>query len=137
MNLLQLLNPAYLFDAYPGSEFNLRFVVYGFFILTFISSFFVSRALAKRPLAKIETEFFGGLPYRLREMAILGLIFTFFRDQNVPYLGMRAWLLIWPFLLLAYSVYIWKNYKKNFTSRLTSKQNKKMEDKYKPKKKRK
>lgn len=135
MDLLKLFSPGYLFDTLPGSEFSLRIPVYGFFILLVIASFFIAKELQKRPYAKLESEFFGGIPYRLREFAVLGLIFTFMRDQNVPYLGMRFLLVLTPILLLAYLVYVWRNYQKNFAVKLANKTAKRPVDKYIPKKK--
>lgn len=135
MNLQQLFSPAYLFDAFPGSEFPLRFWVYGVFALIFVIGLLLPTLLRKRPQAKLEQEFFGGIPARLCEFAGLGLLFTFFRDQNVPYLGMRVWMIAVFVLILVYLIYIWRNYQKNFAVRLVSKQSKKIEDKYKPKKK--
>lgn len=136
MDLLKLFNPSYLFDAFPGSDFGLRVPVYLFFVFLIAASFYVSSALAKRPHAKLEYEFFGGIPYRMREFAVLGLIFTFMRDQNVPYFGMRFFLVLIPLLLLIYLVYAWRSYQKNFALKLASKTNKSTEDKYIPKKKR-
>lgn len=136
MDLIKLFSPAYLFDAFPGSEFGLRWLVYGFFVLMLTAGILLPKWLKERPQAKIEAEFFGGIPYRLREFAALGFLFTFFRDQNVPYFGMRVWMLVVVAGLLVYLIYTWRNYQKNFALRLAAKSEKKVEDKYKPKKKR-
>lgn len=136
MDLLKLFNPSYLFDAFPGSEFSLRMPIYAFFVLLILASFFIAKELHKRPYAKLESEFFAGIPSRMREFAILGLLFTFMRDQNVPYLGMRFLLVLTPLLLLAYLIYVWRNYQKNFALKLATKTEKKATDKYIPKKKR-
>lgn len=135
MDLLKLFSPAYLFASVPGSDFHYNWLVYGFFIVLFAGSFFARRALAKRPHARTEEEFFGGVPYRMREFAIIGLIFTFFRDQNVPYLGMRIFLVLIAIGILAYAVWVFRNYKKHFAHRLAMQGNKKVEDKYLPKSK--
>ncbi len=133
MDLIKLFSLDYLFEAYPGSDFNSRFFVYAFFGLMLLGSFFVAKMLKNRPFAKLEAEFFANIPSRMIELALLGLLFTFMRDQNVPYLGMRAWLLLPPALLLAYLIYTWRNYKKNFAIKLASKNTRKEEDKYLPK----
>ncbi len=78
MDLLKLFSPDYLFAPVPGSDFHYNWLVYGFFVLLLIGSFFVRRALAKRPHARVEEEFFGGVPFRMREFAVIGLLFTFF-----------------------------------------------------------
>lgn len=137
MDLLKLLNPDYLFASVPGSEFEYRWVVYAFFILLFAGSFWAHKFFAKRPHARVEHEFFGGVPHRMREFALLGLLFTFFRDQNVPYLGMRALLMLMGLIMLAYAIWIFRNYKKNFAHRLAQQGSKKQEDKYLPKAKKK
>lgn len=137
MDLLKLFSPAYLFDAFPGSEFAFRWPAYGVFLLLLVLGFMLPKFLSARPQAKLEHEFFGGLPFRLREFAVLGFIFTFFRDQNVPYLGMRVWMILVLLTFLVYLVYVWRNYQKNFALRIASKTEKKQEDKYLPKKKRK
>lgn len=133
MDLLKLFSPAYLFEAIPGSEFASRWLVYATFILLFFAGFAVKKLLKTRPQAKLEHEFFGGIPTRLKEFALVGLLFSFFRDQNVPYLGMRVWILLVVLALLVYCIFIWRNYRKNFAARLIAKQSKKTEDKYLPK----
>ncbi len=136
MDLLKLFSPAYLFDAFPGSEFAFRWPAYGFFFLILVLGILAPKFFKQRPQAKFEGEFFGGIPSRLMEFAALGLIFTFFRDQNVPYLGMRVWMILVVVGMLIYLVYVWRNYQKNFASHLVKKTTKKEVDKYLPKKKR-
>lgn len=136
MDLLQLFNPSYTFNSVPGAEFAYRWVAYGFFALLFAVSFYVRLYLSKRPHAKVERSFFSGLPSRMREFAVLGLVFTFFRDQNIPYMGMRAWILLIVLGFIVYLLYIWRDYRKNFPLRLaTLSTAKKVEDKYLPKRK--
>ncbi|QQR55226.1 hypothetical protein IPG41_01545 [Candidatus Peregrinibacteria bacterium] len=135
MDLLKLFSPAYLFDAFPGAEFPSRVWVYGFFLVLFLLGLVLPRYLKNRPQAKMERVFFGGIPYRLCEFAVVGLFFTFLRDQNVPYLGMRVWMLAVGLFLLIYLLYVWRNYRKNFATVLLAKESKKEVDKYQPKKK--
>jgi len=135
MDLLKLFNPSYLFSPVPGSEFATAWLVYGFFILLFAGSFCVRALLAKRPHAKLEAAFFGGIPARMREFAVVALLFTFFRDQNIPYLGMRVFLVLIGLSMLAYAIVVFRNYKKNFAHRLVTSSTSKKVDKYKPAKK--
>lgn len=135
MDLLKLFSPNYLFASVPGSEFHYNWLAYAFFVLLFVGSFFVLSTLKKRPHARVEESFFGGVPYRMREFAIVGLIFTFFRDQNIPYLGMRIFLILIGLCLLGYAIWIFRNYKKHFHLRLAQTDIKHEEDKYKPKRK--
>jgi hypothetical protein len=132
MDLLKLFSPDYLFASVPGSEFHTNWLFYGFFLLLFVASFWVRRVLEKRPHARIEVSFFGGVPYRMREIAVVGLLFTFFRDQNLPYLGMRVFLLVILLWILFYAIWVVRNYKKNFAHLLATLGSKKEEDKYKP-----
>jgi len=133
MNLLQLLTPAYLFEPYPGSTFSYGLPLYLFFAVVIILSFFVAKYLNSRPLRKLESRFLGAIPNRMRELSVLGLLFTFTRDQNVPYFGMRAGIVLIFLLALAYAIYTWRNYKKNFPLVMALSKNKKVEDKYIPK----
>jgi hypothetical protein len=136
MDLLKLFSPDYLFASVPGADFHYNWAVYGFFLLLLVGSFFVRRTLAKRPHSRVEEEFFGGIPFRMREFAVVGLIFTFFRDQNVPYLGMRIFLVLIGLAILGYAIWVFRSYKTHFAHRLAQQGNKKVEDKYLPKKKR-
>lgn len=40
--------------------------------------------------------------------SIVGLILMFFRHQLIPYLGMRAWTMIWFVICIAWLIYIFK-----------------------------
>lgn len=94
MNPFKLLNPNYLFDSMPGSTFLYFWPLFILFVLIFIASFWFHK---KWPAYSL-----SGVPARMREFALLGLLFTFFRAEDVPYLGMRIWLVV---LLIAGVVY--------------------------------
>ncbi len=134
MDLLKLFDLHYLFASVPGEQFKFRIVFVLAFVLVFAASFYVQKKLATRPLAKLEKNFFGGIPYRLQEIAIIGLLLTFLRDQNVPYLGARVWFLALGLSALAYALWIWRNYQKNFAKILVARENKSKVDHYLPKK---
>jgi len=72
----------------------------------------------------------------MREFGILGLLVTFLRDQNIPYLGMRIWIILVLISCLLYGIYVLRNYTKNFNLALALTHTKKVEDKYVPKTKR-
>ncbi|MBL7021985.1 hypothetical protein ISR92_01525 [Patescibacteria group bacterium] len=54
----------------------------------------------KRAMQKISTWCFS--------FSIVGLILMFFRHQLIPYLGMRAWTMIWFIICIAWMIYIIK-----------------------------
>lgn len=118
MNPFKLLNPSYLFDTRPGSEFMFFWPLLFVFVAIFIGSFKVKAS---------------NIAARMREFSILGLILTFFRDQNIPFLGMRLWIVLLFVAALAYAVWIWKGIKKAAMPQAIAE--KKREDKYLPKKK--
>lgn len=118
MNPFKLLNPSYLFDTRPGSEFMFFWPLLFVFVAIFIGSFKVKAS---------------NIAARMREFSILGLILTFFRDQNIPFLGMRLWIVLLFVAALAYAVWIWKGIKKAAMHQPIAE--KKREDKYLPKKK--
>ena len=131
MNLLkQLIDPT------PGSEFPLFWAFTIVFVLLFLASFRLNRLFPKSLSHAMQNYVFGGTPARLREFAGLGLLWTFFRDQNLPYLSMNIWPLLLVLLGAAYDVWLFKNYRRtlDLMSRGTTK-NKPQVDPYKPRKK--
>lgn len=120
MNPFKLLDPTYLFDATPGSEFIFFWPLLILFVAIFIGSFKLKNS---------------AMAARMREFSILGLLLTFFRDQNIPYLGMRLWIVLLFGSALAYAAWTWKQMKK--AAKLKPVKEEKKEDKYLPKKKKK
>ncbi|MBU1152015.1 hypothetical protein KJ632_04300 [Patescibacteria group bacterium] len=137
MNPLKLLHPDYLFNPYPGSTFLYFWPLVIFFVLLFASSWYASALISQHRHAKVAKEFLGGIPMRIREFAIIGLLFTFFRWQNVPWLGMRVWIIIIFILAAAYGIWVWQRYKKGFRKALRANKSKEVEDMYRPKPKKK
>lgn len=84
-------------------------------------------------------EFLGGVPARMREFTIFGLILAFFRNEDIPYFAMRFWTVLLFIALIAYLVRVWTLYKKNIGTRVEVRHHQKITDKYlpKPKKRRK
>ncbi len=118
MNPFKLFDPSYLFDYRPGSTFMFFWPLLVIFLALFIGSFKVKK---------------GNLATHFREFSILGLILTFFRDQNIPYLGMRVWLIALFVGALAYGVWYWKQMDK-LDDLKPMMEEKKAVDKYLPKK---
>lgn len=131
MNLLkQLIDPT------PGSEFPLFWTFAILFILLFIGSFYLHKLFPKSLSPAMQNYVFGGSPARLREFSALGLLWTFFRDQNIPYLAMNLWPVLLILLGLTYDVWVFKTFRKTLElmSRGVTK-NKPQVDPYKPRKK--
>ena len=97
LNPFKLFDPGYLFDPRPGSEFLFFWPLVIVFVAVFAGSF------------KVKVR---GIAARMREFSALGLIFTFLRDQNIPYLGMRLWIVLIFVATLAYAIWQWKQSEK-------------------------
>lgn len=121
LNPLKLLNPSYLFDPRPGITFLYFWPLLVFFVLVFFASFFVKQ---------------GPIPSRLREFSVIGLLLTFFRDQNIPYLGMRFWLVLLFLAAIAYGVYLWREKKRQAALKPIVEKREDQFEKYLPKRKR-
>lgn len=137
MDLFKLFDPAYLFEPTPGYLYSYNWPFLVLFILVFALSYKVADVLKRRPHAKLEAKFLGGIPGFMRWFAIFGIMFNFFRDQNIPYIGMRVWLLLLFLSVPAYAAYIWKRYELKFDESKDKKAKEKAEDKYLPKPKKK
>ncbi len=133
MDPLKLLNPDYLLDVTPGPTFLYFWPLLIFFVLVFALSFKVKPFMGSKPNAKLLMEFFGGVPSRMREFALLGMLLTFFRNEDIPYLGMRVLFLLLFVLALSYAFWSWRNYKKHFHEQAERSEAKSFEDKYLPK----
>ncbi len=107
-----LFKPNYLFDPTPSPEFPSAWVVFAFFVLLFAASFWAHKQIVQAKHPRLSHMALGGIPSRMREFALIGLLFTFFRDQNIPYLGMRFWLVLVVVGGIAYGVYAFRNFKK-------------------------
>ncbi|MFA6024517.1 MAG: hypothetical protein WC777_04880 [Candidatus Gracilibacteria bacterium] len=119
MNPFKLFSLSYLLDQQPGSSFLYFWPLLVLFIGVFAGSFKLKQ---------------GGLASRMREFSIVGLLLTFFRDQNIPYLGMRLWIVLLFVAASAYGVWFWKKTSKAEEMKPMLEDQKKT-DKYLPKKK--
>ncbi len=133
MNPLKLLDPNYLFDPTPGQSFLFFWPMMVFFILLFASSWYAKKQIHSMPNAKVAAEFLGRVPTRIREFAIAGMFLTFFRDQDIPWFGMRFATILLFALMLFYAYSIHKKYKEGISARISHVQQKKIVDKYLPK----
>ncbi len=137
MNPFKLFSPSYLFDPVPGETFMYFWPLAIFLVLVFLASWKVKEMIKNMRNPKLSWELLGGIPGRMREFALLGLLLTFFRNENIPYLGMRFLIVLLFLSALAYGIWTWRHYKKNFSVRIVEKKQKCMTDKYLPKAKKK
>lgn len=103
-----------------------------FFALLFISSWYAKKYIHALPHAKIAAEFLGRVPTRIREFAIVGMFLTFFRDQDIPWFGMRFGIILLFVLMAIYAYSIWKKYNDGIATRVSMTQQKAVVDKYLP-----
>ena len=137
MDPFKLLDPSYLFETTPGYTYAYQWPLLVFFILVFAASIKLSDYLKHRPKAKFEAPFFAGIPSAMRWFAALGILFNFFRDQNIPYIGMRVWLFLLFLSVPVYAAYVWRRYELKFEESVNKKTLAAVEDKYLPKHKKK
>lgn len=137
MDLFKLFDLAYLFEPTPGYNYSYNWPFLVLFILIFAASIKVGDYLKHRPKAKMEAPFFGGIPSFMRWFSFIGLLLNFFRDQNIPYIGMRVWLLLLFLSLPVYIAYVWRRYELKFEESVSKKALDSVEDKYLPKPKKK
>lgn len=135
INPLKLFSLEYLFDPTPGQDFLYRWPALLFFVALFFSSWYVKTYISSLPNHKVAMEFLGKVPLRIREFAVAGLLITFFRDQDIPYWGMRFWFVLLFAVMLWYGYKVWKNYKDGIESRVKVVKEIAVIDKYLPKKK--
>lgn len=137
MNPLNLLNPDYLLDITPRSTFLFFWPLLTFFALFFAASFYIKKQIQAHRNPRVAMKLLGGIPVRMREFAVLGVILAFFRDQNIPWLATRLWLVLLFLATIGYGVWVWKNYQKNYLKLVREEKVQKSEDEYLPKPKRK
>jgi len=128
MNPLKLLNPSYLFDPTPGYYFMYFWPLVVIFGLTYFGSLFLKRKYKNLPEI---------IPERIRQFSLIGLILTFFRDQNIPFLGMRAWLVLFFLLVFVYAVWSRFAFNKSAKEKVKTSHRVEIKDKYLPQPKKK
>ncbi len=137
MNPFKLFDPSYLFDPTPGYTFLYFWPLIVFFLLVFTGSFYIKKYFKMLPNHDVAMEFLGGVPRRMREFAISGIILAIFRNEDIPYFAIRFWTVLIFVLAVAYGIYVWNGYKKNINTRVVRRQEERITDKYLPKPKKK
>ncbi len=109
MNPLKLLYPSYLFDTLPGQQFAYLWVCIAFFSLLVALGQYLRIYISKSPNKKILKKLLHNVTGRLNWIAFTGLLFVYFRHENLPFLAMRVWIVA---IMIGTLVYIWKIWEK-------------------------
>lgn len=137
MNPFKLFLPSYLFNPVPGYYFMYFWPLLILFVLLFSFSFKAKKYLASLPNKEVNLKLLGGIPSRMREFALIGLLLTLLRNENIPYLGMRIWLVLLFIVMAAYIAYLAWNWQKNFHVKIIQQKKQVVTDKYRPQAKKK
>jgi phosphatidylglycerophosphate synthase len=137
MNPLKFLDPSYLLDTRPGLHFKYSWLYLAIFLALFVSSALVKSLsrLSRHP--DITYKFLSPLKGGLQSFAVLGLLWGFFRWQNIPVLAMRLWFVLLILALFIYLIWTCVRVKKQVQKEIKRQREKKRKTKYLPKKKRK
>lgn len=127
MNPLKLLDPSYLFNFNPGSDFLYFWPLFVFYIIAFFSSWYIKKRIPKATRIYL----------RVREFVIIGLVLTFLRNENIPFFGMRFWTVLLFILAGIYFHFAWKKYQNDIEMVKVIHKKEDTLDKYLPRPKRK
>ena len=137
IDLFKLFNPDYLFAMRPGNTFLYAWPMLILFLALFAFSWPLAKHFNKSKHPRITKELLGGIPVRMREFAFLGMGLLFLRAENVPFVGMRVWLILLFVAGLVYAAWVWRRYELSIEQKIEHKQTKKVVDKYRPQPKKK
>lgn len=130
MNPLQLTQPAYLFEATPGSDFSLMIPFLVFFLAILLASFGIENWIRKHPDRKSLEKTIPHAGSHLRTFALIGFVLLWFRHENLPYLSMRAGLLFLLIVLVAYTLWSFYQLKTQLPAIIEAEQMKKTRKQY-------
>lgn len=102
MSPSKLFSLSYLFDRFPGSAFLYMIPCIILFLVLIVGSFYLESWIRRHPLRpslKLTLPHVGG---RLRAFGIIGFVLLWIRYENLPFLSMRALLLLFFLSFLAY-----------------------------------
>lgn len=114
LDLINIFSAKYLFAVQPGPFLPLVFKLIIPFFAVLIILGVVARKFAKKNHYRPVKIFFTKIHHFTLTMGALGLIYVFFRQQDVIYLAMPFWLLLWAVGALVWLGFILKYY---FTDR--------------------
>lgn len=110
-SLRKLLDPNYLFEVYPGSDFRYSAFFLVFFGLMIVASFYWRRWRKKHPQRKSLQATLPFFENKLLTMGLVGWLFLGIRYENIPYFSMRflfGLYLLCVVYVLGYSTYRYK-----------------------------
>lgn len=102
-NLQPLITASFWFarDPAPLLTINAR-LLFGVFALLFVLGVVVRVVARRRKEDRLVTETFRRIGQLGVTMGLLGLLLFFFAYQEIPFLGMRVWFLLWGIGLLVW-----------------------------------
>lgn len=114
LDLLNIFSLGYLFAVQPGPFLPtiFKFIVPFFAVLIILGV--VARKFANQNHFRPVKIFFTKIYHFTLTMGVLGFVYVFFRQQDVIYLAMPFWLLLWAVGALVWLGFILKYY---FTDR--------------------
>jgi len=114
LDLAHIFSIDYLFNLSPGAFLPVFFKILVSFFGTLIVLAFVAKKLIKQNTYVPVKKFFTKLYHFFLTLGVLGLLYIFFRQQNVYFLSAPAWLLVWGIGALTWLGFVLKYY---FTDR--------------------
>jgi hypothetical protein len=114
LDLINIFSAKYLFAVQPGPFLPIvfKFIVPFFAVLIILGM--IAKKFAKKNHFRPVKIFFTKIYHFTITMGVLGLVYVFFRQQDVIYLAMPLWLLLWAVGALVWLSFILKYY---FTDR--------------------
>jgi len=106
--MIRFIQPSFWFDRYPWPFEPIAFwVALAVLILVLLFGIFTVWR-RQRLMDKINQKIWQKFGNLFFSFSVVGLILLFFKQQRLPYLGMRAWLGLWILICLAWLVFIIK-----------------------------
>lgn len=102
MNLGKLFSLSYLFDRFPGSSFHYMIPCIVLFLVLIVGSFYLESWIRRHPLRSSLKTTLPHVVGRLRAFGIVGFVLLWIRYENLPFISMRALLLLFFLSFLAY-----------------------------------
>jgi len=104
MDLSRLFDLNYLFDPTPGAQFSLVWWVIGFWVLVFILGLSLYAISYNKKGDRVYRKLYKNWSSYLIYWSLIGIVITWLRDQNIPYIGMRAVLVLYILFFLLLTV---------------------------------
>lgn len=114
LDLAHIFSTNYLFNLSPGPFLPVFFKLLASFFGTLVVLGFIAKKLIKQNTYAPVKKFFTKLYHFFLTLGVLGLLYIFFRQQNIYFFSTPAWLLVWGIGALAWFSFVLKYY---FTDR--------------------